>query len=223
MLDFDHEHTNTNPETGESVLITDGPERRKAWEAATGNKLQDNTVTVLTGGGGIQLYYHADKSRMADSAGTADIFKDGSGCDTRGDGRFVVAPPSIHPSGKTYDFEIGCEPWELATAEADPAFYAYWKGAGAGAGSGSRHFERLEKVGAGRHEYLKSYCGSMISKYPGISDGELEALLRQQNETVCDPPIGAGADDRPDEFEKTVLPMIRNFWAVKSPARSRPV
>ena len=221
VLDFDREHVNTNKETGENVLISDGMERLKAWEAETGSRLQTDTVAVITGGGGMQLYYQADRAKLADSAGTADIFKDNSGCDTRGDGRYVVAPPSVHPSGRTYDFEIGCEPWELATGEADQAFYAYWKGAGSGAGAAAgksgKRFERQRVVGAARHEYLKSYCGSMIAKNPHISDGELEALLRQQNESVCNPPIGTGADDRPDEFEKTVLPMIANIkrlhWA----------
>lgn len=54
------------------------------------------TVTVITGGGGYHLYYGDD--------GQAHPGKLANGIDIKGRGGYVVAPPSIHASGKRYEF-----------------------------------------------------------------------------------------------------------------------
>jgi len=48
--------------------------------------------------GGMHLYYEHPGERVANSAD--------SGTDVRGDGGFVVLPPSRHPSGKTYKWTL---------------------------------------------------------------------------------------------------------------------
>ena len=53
-------------------------------------------VTVLTGRGK-QLYYRHPGQRITNS-----VKKVAPGVDIRGDGGFVVAPPSLHPNGKRY-------------------------------------------------------------------------------------------------------------------------
>ena len=47
----------------------------------------------MTGSGGRQLFYRA--SRRVRNSANGEL-----GVDVRGDGGFVVAPPSIHPSGE---------------------------------------------------------------------------------------------------------------------------
>jgi Bifunctional DNA primase/polymerase, N-terminal len=55
------------------------------------------TRTALTGGGGQHLVYEHPGFRIGNGA---SVF--GVGLDIRGDGGYVVAPPSIHISGKSY-------------------------------------------------------------------------------------------------------------------------
>lgn len=55
------------------------------------------TVTVLTGGGGRHLYFLYPGQLVPNSAG-----KLGEGLDIRGDGGYVVVPPSVHASGCEY-------------------------------------------------------------------------------------------------------------------------
>jgi hypothetical protein len=58
-------------------------------------KLPRNNV-VRTGGGGLHIYLRS-KDEIRNSSG-----KLGPGIDVRGDGGYVVAPPSVHVSGKRY-------------------------------------------------------------------------------------------------------------------------
>ncbi len=55
------------------------------------------TLEVATGGGGRHLYFAHPGRAVANSAGRL-----GAGLDVRGDGGFVVVPPSRHPSGARY-------------------------------------------------------------------------------------------------------------------------
>lgn len=69
------------------------------------------TVAVATGGGGDQLYFrHVDG--LSSGAGRL-----GKGIDHRGTGGYVVAPPSLHPSGNTYQFYEDATPDIVAPAD----------------------------------------------------------------------------------------------------------
>ena len=62
------------------------------------------TVEAITGGGGRHLYFQMPQHhKISCSAG-----KIGLGLDIRGDGGYIIAPPSIHPSGKTYAWSVDC-------------------------------------------------------------------------------------------------------------------
>jgi hypothetical protein len=67
------------------------------------------TVRVLTGGGGLHLYFAVDQP-IGNRAGLAP------GIDLRGDGGFVVAPPSLHASGRRYAWELGASPDDVPLA-----------------------------------------------------------------------------------------------------------
>jgi putative DNA primase/helicase len=59
-----------------------------------------DTVAVSTGGGGRHIYFTHPGKEVPSSAG-----KLGPGLDVRGDGGYVVAPPSKHESGQMYEWE----------------------------------------------------------------------------------------------------------------------
>jgi len=63
-----------------------------------------NTLTVMTGGGGEHLYYQADQNTKN--------YKPAPGLDLQSNGLYVLAPPSIHPSGNPYKWEDGNQPDE---------------------------------------------------------------------------------------------------------------
>lgn len=54
------------------------------------------TLTAVTGSGGYHLFFSYE-GKLGNSAG-----KLGAGLDTRGDGGYVVAAPSVHPNGERY-------------------------------------------------------------------------------------------------------------------------
>ena len=62
------------------------------------------TPTALTGGGGRHLFFAHPGGRVPNRVGLRP------GLDLRGDGGFVVAPPSIHASGRCYAWEASAYP-----------------------------------------------------------------------------------------------------------------
>jgi hypothetical protein len=73
------------------------------------------TRTALTGGGGQHLVYEHPGFRVGNGT---NVF--GIGLDIRGDGGYVVAPPSVHVSGTLYrwqDLAAAISPWPGALTE----------------------------------------------------------------------------------------------------------
>ncbi len=70
------------------------------------------TPRVLTGGGGTHFYCTHPGGTLASSAGTL-----GPGLDIRADGGYVVAPPSLHTSGRRYEWDAGAHPDDVSLAE----------------------------------------------------------------------------------------------------------
>ena len=70
------------------------------------------TAIVTTGGGGKQYYFRTP------DGWTPPTNKTAIGVDIRGQGGFVMAPPSLHESGREYVWDAGCEPWDTGLLEA---------------------------------------------------------------------------------------------------------
>lgn len=68
------------------------------------------TVEAVTGGGGRHLYFGHPGGFVHNRASMAP------GLDVRGDGGYVVAPPSVHPSGLGYRWVPGHTPTDIALA-----------------------------------------------------------------------------------------------------------
>jgi len=73
----------------------------ESWAALLADHQIPDTPVVITGGGGLHYYFvYPSRKTIRNSAS-----KIGKGIDIRGDGGQVVIPPSIHPSGKAYEWE----------------------------------------------------------------------------------------------------------------------
>jgi hypothetical protein len=68
------------------------------------------TACVHTGGGGLHYYFAHPGGTVRNSASML-----GAGLDIRGDGGYVVAPPSVHVSGATYTWALACPSAQLPT------------------------------------------------------------------------------------------------------------
>jgi len=71
-----------------------------------------NTVEALTGSGGRHLYFRAPEGTVVPSSKDAL----GPGLDVRGENGYVVAPPSSHVSGRTYEWDSFSHPEDLEVA-----------------------------------------------------------------------------------------------------------
>ncbi len=104
----------TGPESGVWVLDLDGPKGiadLAAMEAQNGPV--PKTVSAATGGGGRHLYFKYPKDIRV---GSGSKKRSGKAIDFRGAGGYIIAPPSNHHSGRSYDWET--PPGVLAFAEA---------------------------------------------------------------------------------------------------------
>jgi hypothetical protein len=75
------------------------------------------TAEVVSGGGGRHLYFEHRDDALPSGASLVP------GVDVRGDGGYIVAPPSLHASGQRYRWQPGQSPEELALASL-PAWLA---------------------------------------------------------------------------------------------------
>lgn len=92
----------TGPGSGIWVLDVDDYDSYRDLEQR--HQPLPDTLTVITGSGGYHFYYRwPDNAVIRNNAST----RLGPGLDIRGDGGFVVAPPSVHPNGREYTWDAG--------------------------------------------------------------------------------------------------------------------
>lgn len=75
--------------------------------------LLPETIMSMTGNGKHYFFRYPNQAEIRNS-----ISKMGSGIDIRGEGGYIVAPPSIHPNGQAYEWEASCEPPKVPIADA---------------------------------------------------------------------------------------------------------
>lgn len=79
------------------------------------------TVTALTGGGGVHLYYRYPEGVQVTNDNRGKL---GPGADVKGDGGFVIAPPSRKSGRKAYRWYPGRSPEEQRLADCSAAVLA---------------------------------------------------------------------------------------------------
>lgn len=174
-----------------------GYETLKEWQQSYGELPE--TWQSITGRGGYHLFYR-DSSVIKNSVGLYD------GIDIRGDGGYIVAPPSVHPNGKRYEWEYGPEECDIATADSKVIDFLYpapkeWE---------RQNFEMPEELPEGqRTQYLVKMLCSMQAK--GATDGAIKAAVRAENDAKCVPPLTDA------ELEREVFPALQRYEKGTSP------
>jgi hypothetical protein len=168
------ENVNVGIATGNGIVVldVDGEEGAVSLHALERDHGPlPRTLSAETGGGGQHFYFLGHG--LGNSAGRL-----GPGLDVRGEGGYVVAPPSIHPqAGRRYAWDERTAPVPLpdwirerlttASAMAPPAPVVIPEGQ--------------------RNETLASVAGSMRRR--GLDSVEIAAALHTVNGRRCHPPL----------------------------------
>lgn len=162
------------------------------WEMDHG-KLPGDTWLSITGSGGYHFFYR-------DVSGTKSTRAIMEGIDIRGEGGYIVAPPSLHFNGRRYEWEQA--PDEFKLAEANATVYEFltrppgnWD---------KKTFKLQEQIPEGkRTESLVKLVCSQQAK--GLSDEAIRAAVRAENEAKCIPPLSD------QELEKEVFPALCRY------------
>ena len=157
-----------------------------------------NTVEAVTGGGGRHVYFAYPGVFIHNRVGLEP------GIDLRGDGGYIVAPPSVHPSGHRYTWKSSHHPkstpladmpnWltKLATSEAQHK------------GHPLAHWRKLVKEGVDegeRNNTIASMAGHLL--WRGVDPQVVLDLLMCWNAIRCRPPLPD------DEVARTVDSITR--------------
>jgi Bifunctional DNA primase/polymerase, N-terminal/Primase C terminal 1 (PriCT-1) len=158
------------------------------------------TVEVVTGKGR-HCYFRTGKRKIQNSVGQIGV-----GLDVRGDGGYVIAPPSIHPSGRPYAWSVDTT-GDFAAA---PAWLINMvvatKGSNGKAGKPLEHWHKVltEQIRNGeRNATLASICGKLV--HSGVRDVILlYDLVMCVNLARCEQPLS------PVEVETIVISVMRS-------------
>jgi putative DNA primase/helicase len=199
--------------TGESsgLLVLDiddhGSASLDALEAKHGELPE--TLSVRTGGGGRHIYFRYPSGRgIRNSTG-----KVGSGLDMRGEGGYVVVPPSRTDKGPYAFLErkpLAPSPEWLLQAARKPHTAITDEHETEAGGAGSLDGEPIPF--GKRGDTLFRIACSLRAR--GCEYDRILSELRQVNQERCSPPIGAHPEDRDDrEVEKIAESVVSRYPA----------
>jgi hypothetical protein len=121
------------------------------WYGDMSEDILPPTWVVHTGGGGRHYYYKT--LELLPSAKLPD------GVDLKGDGGYVVAPPSIHPEGEPYVWQVGSAPSECPLAPLPGWVEAF------AVQDERKHYTMAPPIPEGyRYHFTKSLMGLLLAK-----------------------------------------------------------
>lgn len=153
----------------------DGITSVRAWERVNGELPE--TVAAITGRGGSHLYFRYTGTDIKNRAGILE------GVDVRGEGGYVVAPPSMHPNGTEYAWEYAPEDTELS--DINDTLRKFLQ---IGKEEKSEPFTMPERIQSGsRNDTLyRLACSLQAQGYP---DSAIYSAVKATNAERCDQPL----------------------------------
>jgi len=157
------------------------------------------TAESQTGGGGRHLFYRHPGGVIPCTQSEL-----GAGIDVKGDGGYVVLPPSVHPDGGSYIWELSSDIADVLPAECPPWLLdilhreneASTGGFASDLADGNTIPEGL------RNKALASLAGGM--RRMGMGRDEILAALQSTNQSRCKPPI-------PDQEVERIAESIARY------------
>jgi putative DNA primase/helicase len=164
------------------VLDVDGDEGRQSLKIAS-NNVPINTVTARSSRG--KHYYFREERAFSSYIGFLP------GMDIRCEGALIVAPPSIHASGKVYEWERSIFDYDLENTPAWLSEILIEKETEKKA----KEEARLGGIPIGRRNAeLTRISGILRNK--GLSPEAVRDTISRINKTQCDEPLGQDEVDR---------------------------
>ncbi|WPD17973.1 bifunctional DNA primase/polymerase [Thermaerobacter composti] len=197
--------------SGIVAVDVDGPAGEALLTRLAGTDLPA-TWTYRTGreNGGRRLVFRYPESGRIPSrlieagGGTVEILSDG---------RQMVLPPSVHPSGRVYAWLPGRDPWAFGPPAPAPRWLLELaEGGGEGHRRTPEEWARIIREGAepgARHPTLTQLAGHLLGKR--VDPAVTVELLQAWNEARCRPPKPR------EEVER----IVRDLW-MKDQAKPRP-
>ena len=161
----------------------DGYATLSAWETAHGD--MPETSIAITGSGGMHYLYRTERTNIHPSANTE------LGVDIRCDGSYIVAPPSVHPNGRRYEWQD--HPEDVPIASATGAVYDFLDHVQRNGGrdetkKDNGKFKLPDKIKKGeRDKTLFRYASHL--RAIGRSDAEILNAVMGANFMRCNPPM----------------------------------
>src|SRR5215216_1249687 len=162
----------TGPVSDVLLLDVDSPE----GEAELQKHGHPVTPMVRTAGGGLHLYFKHPKQHVRTGIRVAP------GLDVKASGGYAVAPPSVGPNGRAYEWIISPEEAELANP---PEWLMSLLERKRPKGPAPKVGERIPS--GQRNIALARLAGTM--RRPGMSETAILAALLEENERRCQPPL----------------------------------
>lgn len=128
----------------------------------------------------------------------------GAGLDVRGDGGYTILPPSVHPTGRRYEWSVDGHPEEVPIVTAPKWLTAKMRANGNGAAKSNDHWRNLARDGAPegeRNDTAARLAGHLLRRH--VDPLVTLELMQAWNTARCDPPLP------PDEVERTVNSICR--------------
>jgi len=157
-----------------------------------------NTVEAVTGGGGRHVYFAYPGVFIHNRVGLKP------GIDLRGDGGYIVAPPSIHPSGHCYTWKSSHHPKSTSLADMPNWLMKLATTQAQHRGHSLTHWRNLVKEGVNegeRNNTIASMAGLLL--WRGVDSQVVLDLLLCWNAIRCRPPLSE------DEVARTVDSITR--------------
>ena len=180
-----------------------GYEVLKEWQRS--HEDLPETWQSITGRGGYHLFF----KDTAHNQNRVNLY---DGIDIRGDGGYIVAPPSVHENGRRYEWEIAPEDQEIASVNSVVANFLL----GTLTEKRTEEFQEPESIPKGqRVATLIKLIGSQRAK--GLSTEAIRAAVRAENEARCIPPL------TDQELEREVFPSLKRDWKSDNPYTNQAV
>jgi hypothetical protein len=149
-----------------------------------------DTVESITGGGGRHIFftYPGGKHRIRNATALAGM----PGLDVRGDGGYVVAPPSLHISGGRYEWEASSELDEVTLAPMPAWFLKLLDQTAGGQARGRQPDHRRAWIARGANEGNRNNSVASLTGYllrHRVDPIIALHLVAAWNEARCRPPL----------------------------------